>query len=131
MRNLLTKEVEIIGGGGKQVFDDGSSITTDANGNITLVIDSDGDPYYGGGYCGVIGDAIGDVLGPSLVGYVCPASGPFAVACASALSGAASSTIGAGATGLCNIGALNSFPTGSSSGNTGGSTNGGGASGTW
>jgi hypothetical protein len=132
MRNLMAKDVEFVSGGDKQVFDDGSSITTDANGNITLVIDSDGDPYYGSNYCGVIGDTIGDTLGPSLVATLCPSSGPFAVSCATTFSGAAASAVGAVATGLCRVGALNNGPSPSGgTASTGSRTDGGGASGSW
>lgn len=42
MRSLLGQEIELVGGAGTQVFDDGSSLTTDDNGNVVEFTDSDG-----------------------------------------------------------------------------------------
>jgi hypothetical protein len=55
MRTLTDMHSSQVSGGGTQVFDDGSTLTTDDNGNIVSCTDSSGNPYYAGGIGGMMG----------------------------------------------------------------------------
>jgi hypothetical protein len=47
MRELSFQEQRCVGGGELQVFDDGSSIETDSNGNVSYGYDSEGNMFWG------------------------------------------------------------------------------------
>lgn len=70
MKMLNLDEIKSVSGGATQVFDDGSSIETDDNGNITGGTDSEGnaftvstDPQSGAiTVCGYVGAAVGSAF---------------------------------------------------------------------
>jgi len=113
----------------RTVYDDGSVLVSGPAG--TYAFDTDGNLYTGGNYCNSVGTAIGDVLGPTIVGALCPETGPFVMACNSILSGPASTLTGSAATAACDVGAFTGPARRSGGNSTGSSFNGGGASGTW
>lgn len=64
MRKLKAECLNQVSGGGTQVFDDGSTLTTDEDGNVVSCTDINGNPFYAGGMGGMVGPN-GSVLVPN------------------------------------------------------------------
>lgn len=68
MRELEFADVQIVSGGGTQTFDDGTTLTTDDNGNVVGFTDTDGNSFsfdsQSGAVtvCGYVGAAIGSTF---------------------------------------------------------------------